>query len=113
MSDGFEFCDALGPTKVIHVYEPAINLRGIQVVDNTAAGPSIRGLRMAAANRFFLVTLKLLQNKRNNSYVPLHRHCEGIAIIFSAPIWGLTKCAWPGSGMKSAPQAGAYTVQPE
>lgn len=47
MSDGFEFCDALGPTKVIHVYEPTINLRGILVVDNTAAGPSIGGLRMA------------------------------------------------------------------
>ena len=47
MTNGFEFCDSLGPTKIIHVYEPEINLRGILVVDNTAAGPSIGGLRMA------------------------------------------------------------------
>ncbi|MBL4607031.1 MAG: Glu/Leu/Phe/Val dehydrogenase [Pseudomonadales bacterium] len=47
MTDGFEFCDALGPTKIIHIYEPEIKLRGILVVDNTAAGPAIGGLRMA------------------------------------------------------------------
>ena len=47
MTNSFEFCDSLGPTKIIHVYEPEINLRGILVVDNTAAGPSIGGLRMA------------------------------------------------------------------
>jgi len=39
-------CDGLGPAKVIHVYEPEIALKGILVVDNVAAGPSIGGLRM-------------------------------------------------------------------
>jgi CRP-like cAMP-binding protein len=43
----FPFADALGPLKTIHVYEPSIGLRGILVVDNVAAGPSIGGLRIA------------------------------------------------------------------
>ena len=47
MSDVFELCDELGPAKVIHVHEPDIGLKGILVVDNVAAGPSIGGLRMA------------------------------------------------------------------
>ncbi len=47
MSDLFDFGDELGPTKVIHVYEPSINLKGILVIDNVATGPSIGGVRMA------------------------------------------------------------------
>lgn len=43
-----EFCDDLGPMKVVHVYDPACGLRGIVVVDNIACGPSIGGVRMAA-----------------------------------------------------------------
>ncbi len=45
--DEFRFADELGPLKVIHVYEPRINLRAVLVVDNVATGPSIGGLRMA------------------------------------------------------------------
>lgn len=44
----FEFTDELGPTKVIHIYEPSVSLRATLVVDNVAAGPSIGGLRMAS-----------------------------------------------------------------
>ena len=43
----FSLCDELGPAKIVHVHEPGIGLRGTLVVDNTAAGPSIGGLRMA------------------------------------------------------------------
>jgi glutamate dehydrogenase (NAD(P)+) len=43
----FDYCDDLGPSRIIHVYEPAIGLKGILVVDNVAAGPAIGGLRMA------------------------------------------------------------------
>ena len=43
----FEFADDLGPAKIIQVHQPEIGLRGILVVDNVAAGPSIGGLRMA------------------------------------------------------------------
>ena len=47
MGGVFELADALGPSKIIHVYEPGIGLKGILVVDNVAKGPSIGGLRMA------------------------------------------------------------------
>lgn len=42
------FCDDLGPEKVLHVYDPSSGLRGVVVVDNTACGPAIGGVRMAA-----------------------------------------------------------------
>jgi glutamate dehydrogenase/leucine dehydrogenase len=42
------FCDDLGPEKVLHVHEPRSGLRGLIVVDNTACGPAIGGVRMAA-----------------------------------------------------------------
>lgn len=45
--DVFRFTDDLGPTKIIHVYEPSINLKAILVVDNVAKGPSVGGIRMA------------------------------------------------------------------
>ncbi len=47
MEDGFRFADDLGPAKVVHVYEPALGLKAVLVVDNVACGPSIGGLRMA------------------------------------------------------------------
>jgi len=47
MKELFKFGDDLGPSKIIHVYEPSIGLKGILVVDNIAAGPSIGGVRMA------------------------------------------------------------------
>ncbi|MGE5173359.1 MAG: Glu/Leu/Phe/Val family dehydrogenase [Betaproteobacteria bacterium] len=47
LKDVFEFADELGPAKIIHVYEPSINLKAVMVVDNVAMGPSIGGLRMA------------------------------------------------------------------
>ena len=47
MRDPFSFADELGPAKIIHVYEPACQLKGVLVVDNVAAGPAIGGLRMA------------------------------------------------------------------
>jgi len=47
MESSFDFADALGPTKIVHVYEPSIGLKGILVVDNVARGPAIGGVRMA------------------------------------------------------------------
>jgi len=47
MRDLFDFADELGPTKIIHVYEPSAGLKGVLVVDNVARGPAIGGLRMA------------------------------------------------------------------
>ena len=48
MTDPFSFADGLGPAKIIHVHEPGCQLKGVLVVDNVAAGPSIGGLRMAS-----------------------------------------------------------------
>ena len=47
MSDVFDYADELGPSKIIHVHEPSVNLKAILVVDNVAKGPSIGGVRMA------------------------------------------------------------------
>jgi glutamate dehydrogenase (NAD(P)+) len=47
MEGAFRFADELGPARIIHVYEPSLELRGTLVVDNVATGPSIGGLRMA------------------------------------------------------------------
>lgn len=41
------FADEYGPEKVVYIYEPRCGLRGIVVIDNTAAGPGIGGIRMA------------------------------------------------------------------
>jgi glutamate dehydrogenase/leucine dehydrogenase len=43
----FQFADELGPARVITIYRPKFNLRGLLVVDNVAAGPAIGGCRMA------------------------------------------------------------------
>jgi glutamate dehydrogenase/leucine dehydrogenase len=40
--------DDLGPEKVVQVYEPQSGLHAIVAVDNTACGPAIGGVRMAA-----------------------------------------------------------------
>jgi glutamate dehydrogenase (NAD(P)+) len=47
MEDIFSYADELGPAKIIHVYEPSVNLKAVLVVDNVARGPSIGGIRMA------------------------------------------------------------------
>ena len=47
MTAPFDLSDDLGPEKVIHIWRPALGLKAIVVVDNTAAGPAIGGARMA------------------------------------------------------------------
>ncbi len=41
------FADQWGPEKIIHIYEPRLPMRAIVVIDNTALGPAIGGIRMA------------------------------------------------------------------
>ncbi|NJD53731.1 MAG: Glu/Leu/Phe/Val dehydrogenase [Candidatus Methanoperedens sp.] len=43
----FEITDEIGPEKIVHLYEPRTKMKAIIVVDNTAAGPAIGGVRMA------------------------------------------------------------------
>ena len=47
MDNIFDFADELGPSKITHIYEPSVGLKGILVIDNIAVGPSIGGLRIA------------------------------------------------------------------
>jgi glutamate dehydrogenase (NAD(P)+) len=41
------FTDELGPAKIVQIWEPALELRAVVVIDNVSAGPSIGGTRMA------------------------------------------------------------------
>jgi glutamate dehydrogenase (NAD(P)+)/glutamate dehydrogenase (NADP+) len=41
-----EHTDEFGPEKIVYVYEPRCKLKGIVVIDNTAIGPAIGGIRM-------------------------------------------------------------------
>ena len=47
MQDPFQFADMFGPARIIHIHRPAIGLKAIVVVDNTACGPAVGGVRMA------------------------------------------------------------------
>jgi glutamate dehydrogenase (NAD(P)+) len=47
-ADPFAFTDTFGPERVLHLHQPALGLKAVLVVDNTACGPSIGGVRMAA-----------------------------------------------------------------
>jgi glutamate dehydrogenase (NAD(P)+) len=47
MEDLFRFADAFGPARIIHIYRPSVALKAIVVVDNTACGAAIGGVRMA------------------------------------------------------------------
>ncbi len=84
MSDIFDFGDDLGPTKVVHVYEPTINLKGILVIDNVAAGPSMGGVRMApdvsVEECFRLARAMTLKNAA--AELP---HGGGKAVVFGDP----------------------------
>lgn len=47
MEDLFRLADTHGPARIIHVHRPSLNLKAIVVVDNTACGPAVGGVRMA------------------------------------------------------------------
>ena len=47
MDDTFRFADAFGPSRIIHIHRPSVGLKAIVVVDNTACGVAIGGVRMA------------------------------------------------------------------
>ena len=42
----FQYSDDIGPEKVMYVYDPKTKMKGILVVDNTARGPALGGIRM-------------------------------------------------------------------
>ncbi len=84
MEDAFRFADDLGPTKVIHIYEPRTGLKAVLVVDNVACGPSIGGVRMApdvsTQECFRLARAMTLKNAAAGL-----RHGGGKSVIFADP----------------------------
>jgi glutamate dehydrogenase/leucine dehydrogenase len=47
VADLFRFADEFGPAKIVHIHEPGAGLRAVVVIDNTACGPAMGGVRMA------------------------------------------------------------------
>jgi len=47
MADPFAFADALGPARIIHIHNASAGLKAIVVIDNTACGVAVGGVRMA------------------------------------------------------------------
>lgn len=80
----FPFADELGPARVVHLYEPALDLRAILVVDNVATGPAIGGLRIgldvSSEECFRLARAMTLKNAAAG--LP---HGGGKAVIFGDP----------------------------
>lgn len=84
MDNMFGFADELGPAKIIHIYEPAIGLKGILVIDNVARGPSIGGLRIApdvSANECFRLA-RAMTLKNASADLP---HGGGKMVIYGDP----------------------------
>ena len=48
MDDTFRLADTFGPSRIIHIHRPSVELKAIVVVDNTSCGAAIGGVRMAA-----------------------------------------------------------------
>lgn len=80
----FPFADELGPARVMHLYEPELDLRAILVVDNVALGPSIGGCRIgldvSAEECFRLARAMTLKNAAAG--LP---HGGGKSVIFADP----------------------------
>jgi glutamate dehydrogenase (NAD(P)+) len=47
LDDAFELGDKFGPARTIHIHSPSVGLKAIAVIDNTACGPAVGGVRMA------------------------------------------------------------------
>ncbi|MGZ9125744.1 MAG: Glu/Leu/Phe/Val family dehydrogenase [Candidatus Binatia bacterium] len=84
MTDVFEFADDLGPSKIVHIYDPKHGLKAVVAIDNVARGPSIGGIRMApdvsAEEAFRLARAMTLKNSAAN--LP---HGGGKSVIFGDP----------------------------
>ncbi len=102
--DPFIFADTLGPERVLHIHEPALDLRAVLVVDNTAIGPSIGGVRMAvdvdAREAFRLARAMTLKNAAAG--LP---HGGGKAVILGDP-------AMPADRKEAMIRAFARAIEP-
>ena len=74
MEEMFNYADQLGPEKIIHVYHPDLDLKAVLVVDNTAAGPALGGVRMApdvtTTEKISANTRMILERSREQQITP-------------------------------------------
>jgi glutamate dehydrogenase (NAD(P)+) len=82
--DAFRFCDELGPESTLHIHRAGVGLKAIVVVDNTAAGPAIGGLRMAPDVSFEECARLARAMTYKNAAAGL-AHGGGKAVIFADP----------------------------
>ena len=47
MEDLFRLADEFGPSRIVHIHRPSLGLKAIVVIDNTACGVAVGGIRMA------------------------------------------------------------------
>ncbi len=80
----FRFSDEWGPSRIIQIYRPSPGLKAILVIDNTACGPAIGGVRMApdvSAQECFRLA-RAMTWKNAAAGLP---HGGGKAVIFGDP----------------------------
>lgn len=84
MENVFSLADALGPSKIVHLYNPTVGLKAVVAVDNVACGPAIGGIRMApdvsTEEAFRLARAMTLKNAAAG--LP---HGGGKSVIFADP----------------------------
>ena len=84
MEDAFTFADELGPSKIVHIYQPRTGLKAVVAIDNVACGPAIGGVRMAtdvsATEAFRLARAMTLKNAAAGL-----AHGGGKAVIYGNP----------------------------
>jgi glutamate dehydrogenase/leucine dehydrogenase len=87
MEDMFRFADEYGPAQISHIHRPGANLKAIVVIDNTACGPAVGGVRMApdvSAEECFRLA-RAMTWKNAAAGLP---HGGGKAVIFADPRMG-------------------------
>ncbi|MDD2768168.1 MAG: Glu/Leu/Phe/Val dehydrogenase dimerization domain-containing protein [Methylococcus sp.] len=84
MRDRFDSADEFGPARIIHIWEPSIQLKATLIIDNNALGPAIGGLRIvpAAATGECCRLARTMSLKSAAADLP---HGGGAAAIFAAP----------------------------
>lgn len=84
MTDPFRFTDALGPARMVHISNASLGLKAIVVIDNTACGEAVGGVRMApdvsAEECFRLARTMTLKNAAAG--LP---HGGGKSVVFANP----------------------------
>lgn len=84
MTDPFSFADELGPEAVVHIQHAALGLRAVVAVDNTACGPAIGGVRMAA-DADAAVAIRLARAMTMKNAAAGLPHGGGKAVIIADP----------------------------